>query len=118
MQCSECGHEVPAGKDRCMYCGAVLEGMANVKEPMKQGEKVFVEEQTYSYATPEPEPDTSTDLEAGTIFKAPVDKFVQEVPRQFALEKTRRRTPLGRVTLVFIFFASAAFMGFILFLLS
>ena len=34
MKCPNCGHELPLGKEKCMYCGAALREMdsASVKE--------------------------------------------------------------------------------------
>lgn len=90
MQCSECGHEVPAGKDRCLYCGAQQEGVVKAEEG--------------SDAVMKPEDAGST---------SPND-----VPWQFALEKTKRRKPLGIAAQIIIFFAAFALVGFIVLLLS
>lgn len=90
VQCSECGHEVPAGKDRCLYCGAQQAGVVEAEEGL------------VSNAKPEDAGGASTD----------------DVPWQFALEKTKRRKPLGIVAQIIIFFAAFALVGFIVLLLS
>ncbi|MGD8982525.1 MAG: hypothetical protein PVI53_00780 [Desulfobacteraceae bacterium] len=90
MQCSECGHEVPAGKDRCLYCGAQQEGVVKADEGAEADVK--------------PEDAASASMD--------------DVPWQFALEKTKRRKPLGIATQIIIFFAAFALMGVIVLLLS
>ena len=90
VQCSECGHEVPAGKDRCLYCGAQQEGVVKAK-----GSGV-------SDVKPEDASSASAD----------------DIPWQFALEKIKRRRPLGIAAQIGIFFAAFALMGFIVLLLS
>ncbi len=90
MQCSECGHELPAGRDRCLYCGAHQEGVVKPDEGAEANVK--------------PRDATSISTE--------------DVPWQFALKKTKRRRPLGITTKIIIFFAAFAFMGVIVLLLS
>lgn len=90
MQCSGCGHEVPPGKDRCLYCGAQQEGV------------VKAEEGSEADARPEDAANASMD----------------DVPWQLALEKTKRRKPLGIAAQIIIFFAAFALMGLIVLLLS
>jgi hypothetical protein len=90
MQCSECGHEVPAEKDRCLYCGAQQEGVFKA------------EESSEADVGPEDAASASTD----------------DVPWQLALEKTKRRKPLGIAAQIVIFSAAFALMGFIVLLLS
>lgn len=43
---------------------------------------------------------------------------IEDVPWQFALEKTKRRKPMGIITQIIIFFAAFALVGFIVLLLS
>ncbi len=90
MQCSACGHEVHAGKGRCMYCGADLQEAVEVDEAEKRA--------------------MNGDPSMG--------KPLEGLPWPFALERTKRRAPWSRVTLVIIFFASAVLMGAIVFLLG
>jgi hypothetical protein len=90
IQCSECGHGVPAGKDRCMYCGAPQEGIVKV----------------------------DGDTEADVNREDSPGASMADVPWQFTLEKTKRRKPLGLVAQIIIFFAGFALMGFIVLLLS
>lgn len=90
MQCSECGHEVPPGKDRCLYCGAHQEGVIKVDEGAE------------------------ADVKPGDATRT----SIEDVPWQFALEKTKRRKPLGMATQIIIFFAAFALMGVIVLLLS
>ena len=90
MQCSECGHEVPAGKDRCLYCGAQQEGVVKAEE----GSDAVMEPQDAGSPSP------------------------NDVPWQFALEKTKRRKPLGIAAQIIIFFAAFALVGLIVLLLS
>jgi hypothetical protein len=90
VQCSECGHQVPAGRDRCLYCGAQQEGVVRDEEDLDAEVK------------PEDAGSASAD----------------DVPWQFALEKTKRRKPLGIAAQIGIFFAAFALMGFIVLLLS
>jgi hypothetical protein len=90
VQCSECGHEVPTGKDRCLYCGAQQEGVVRTDWG------------------------SDADLKPEDASNASAD----DVPWQFALEKTRRRKPLGIAAQIGIFFAAFALVGFIILLLS
>ena len=90
IQCSACGHEVPAGKDRCLYCGAQQEGVVKAEEG----------------------PASHVKLESAA------SASMDDVPWQLALDKTRRRKPLGIFAQIIIFFAAFAFMGFIVLLLS
>ncbi|MGD8229337.1 MAG: hypothetical protein PVI20_16290 [Desulfobacteraceae bacterium] len=90
IQCPECGHAVPAGKDKCLYCGAHQEGVVKADEGAEADEK-------------------SEDAASA---------FMDHVPWQFALEKTKRRKPLGIATQIIIFFAAFALMGFVVLLLS
>ena len=90
VQCSECGHEVPAGKDRCLYCGAQQEGIIKAVEGSDSDVK--------PKGAPSPRMD--------------------DIPWQFALEKTKRRKPLGIAAQIIIFFAAFALVGFIVLLLS
>lgn len=90
IQCSECGHDVPAGKDRCMYCGAQPEEVVKADEG----------------AEPEVKPEDGASA------------IMDDVPWQFALEKTKRRKPLGLVAQIIIFFAGFVLMGLIILLLS
>ena len=89
-QCSECGHGVPAGKDRCIYCGARQEGVVKAD----RGEEAEVNREDSARAS------------------------IEDVPWQFALEKTKRRKPLGLVAQIIIFFVGFALMGVIVLLLS
>lgn len=90
IKCSACGHDVPAGKDRCVYCGAQQEGVVKADEGA--------------------EADVHTEDSAKAS--------IEDVPWQFALEKTKRRKPLGLVAQIIIFFAGFALMGIIVLLLS
>jgi len=90
VQCSECGHEVPAGKDRCLYCGAQQEGVVKA------------------------DGGADADVKREDAGSASVD----DVPWQFALERAKRRKPLGIAAQIGIFFAAFALMGFIVLLLS
>lgn len=89
IQCSECGHDVPAGKDRCMYCGARRGGVVKSDEG----------------------------AEAEVNSEDSMNASVDDVPWQFALEKTKRRKPLGLPTQIIIFFAGFVLVGFIILLL-
>jgi hypothetical protein len=89
-QCSECGHDVPAGKDRCLYCGAHQEGVVKSDEG----------------AEADVNPEESMNASVG------------DVPWQFALEKGKRRKPLSLPTQIIIFFAGFALVGIIILLLS
>ena len=90
IQCSECGHDVPAGKDRCMYCGAHQEGVVNSDEGAEG------------------------DVNPEDSMNASVD----DVPWQFMLEEAKRRKPLSLPAQIIIFFAGFALVGFIILLLS
>jgi uncharacterized OB-fold protein len=90
VQCSECGHEVPAGKNRCLYCGARQERVVRDEGGL------------------------DADVKSEDAGSASTD----DVPWQFALEKTKRRKPLGIAAQIGIFFAAFALMGFIVLLLS
>ncbi|MGD9038927.1 MAG: hypothetical protein PVH82_04770 [Desulfobacteraceae bacterium] len=81
---------MPNGRDRCLYCGAQQEGVAKA------------EGGPAAKAKPE---------DAGSA-------SMDDVPWQFALEKSKRRKPLGRVAQIIIFFAAFALMGFLVLLLS
>jgi hypothetical protein len=90
-----------------------------VEEEMKQGgEKVFAQDQRYTHTTPEFETDTHPDAKTDMDFTPPSGTSEEEVSWQFSLAKSKRRTPMSRVMLLLIFFASAAFIGFIVLLLS
>lgn len=90
LQCSACGHDVQAGKDRCIYCGAHQEGIAKSKEG----------------------------AEGDADLEDPMNPPGDAMPWQFALEKGKRRKPLSLLTQIIIFFAGFALMGFIILLLS
>ena len=90
IQCSECGHEVPAGKDRCLYCGTHQEGIVKA------------------------EAGAEADLNTEDATSA----SIEDVPWQFALAKTKRRRPMGIITQIIIFFAAFALVGFVVLLLS
>jgi len=81
---------MPAGKDRCIYCGAQREGVVKAD----RGE------------------------EADVIREDSARVSIEDVPWQFALEKTKRRKPLGLVAQIIIFFVGFALMGVIVLLLS
>jgi hypothetical protein len=73
-----------------LYCGAEQEGVVKVEQGLESDEK--------------PEGAASASMD--------------DVPWQLALEKTKRRKPLGIVAQIIIFFAGFALVGFIVLLLS
>ncbi len=81
---------MPAGKDRCIYCGAQQEGVVKAD----RGEEADVNREDSARVS------------------------IEDVPWQFALEKTKRRKPLGLVAQIIIFFVGFALMGVIVLLLS
>ena len=107
MQCSRCSHEVPVGKESCMYCGATLEEAfsASVKEAPETKGKALCSQNVYE------------NLDVVSVHP-PSDTPAEDVSWQFSLAKSRRRTPMSQVMLFLIFFVSAVFMGFIVLLLS
>lgn len=123
MRCPECDHKVPVGKERCLYCGAVLKVASPVpsngaSEAMGQGEDtVRVEEQTHTFTTPQSKTDL-TDANTELNFKPPSDTGHEDAPWQFSMAKTGRRKPVGQFTLLIIFLASAALVGLIIFLMG
>lgn len=85
MRCPECGHELPVGKRKCIYCGTLLS---------EKGAKR----------------DTQISQDPGVS--------EEYISLKFSMARTKRRTPMNRLTLILIFLASAALMGFILWLIS
>jgi hypothetical protein len=73
-----------------LYCGTYQEGIVQVEE----GAEAAVNREEASNAS------------------------IEDVPWQLALEKAKRRKPLGIVTQIIIFFAGFALVGFIVLLLS
>jgi hypothetical protein len=95
VQCSECGHSVPDGKTKCLYCGAAVEG----KEPS-------------SVEPGNPEagaPDWMVKLR---------DLSDQDAVLTFGLRKTEKRKPMSKVTLMIIFMSSFVFGGLLVWLLA
>lgn len=90
MQCSACKHEVPAGKAKCIYCGAALHEAVEVDGAANK--------------------EMNGDSSMGTPLEG--------LPWAFVLERSKRRAPWRRVTLVIIFFSSAVLVGAIVFLLG
>jgi hypothetical protein len=106
-----------------MYCGAALEAVVSVPSGDRSGTEVGrvfsekAEEQAYIRSTPETETDTPGG-ETEIPFKLPFGTSIEDASLQLSLAKSKRRKPLGKVTLALLFFASAFIVGFIIWLMG
>ena len=92
MKCSHCGHDIPTGVGRCIYCGAVFRGAEQAKHTR----------------------DDLSDHEAERTadFKDAEEYLTQELMRM----KEKRRNPVSKVVLLCIFFFSMIAGGLLVWL--
>ena len=121
MDCPDCGRVLPAGKMKCIYCGAMVpENAATSGKREKTGKsqdqgRLRVAEWKDTHI----QGDTPGERDDRVLFTETPDRGIEETPViPFAMEKSRSPKPMNRVVLVLIFFASAAFMGALVWLLG
>ena len=138
MQCPDCGRNVQAGRQRCLYCGAtvpkaseVVEGEATAVSVAtmihQEGEKAGAafdtggEEEVYFRLNDLPETLRQKVEEALTRGQpsepgsVPTEEYIDQ---QLALLRSQRKAPMDKLSLTLIFFCSMALFGFIVWLFS
>lgn len=137
MQCPKCGHKVTSGQAQCIYCGAALGDMASADslDMLRKRGGVFRDEGkrnglSYDVAEEHKVYDSLEDLPGDLRKKieeaikqgggrvAP-DFFTQEhdIFSVLSHQKTPRRARMHPLILALIFFASAAVVGIVLWLI-
>lgn len=114
MDCPECGHKIPKGKERCIYCGATAPEQAGVS-----GEHVNHEnhpDEDRNHVEESRSLDVQGDLQRekdipNALGESPGKILEEKLVIPFTMEKSRSPRPLSRVIQLLIFFASAAFVG-------
>jgi hypothetical protein len=94
VQCPECGHSVPEGKTRCLYCGSALKG-ARPSSPGAERPEIGA-------------PDWMLKLKGLSG---------QDVVLTFGLRRTKKRKPMSKLTLMIIFISSFVLGGLVVWLL-
>ena len=94
VQCPECGHRVPEGKTKCLYCGSVVENGGASSLGAEKSE-IGV-------------PDWMLKLKGLSG---------EDVLLTFGLRKTKKRNPMSKVALMIIFMSSFVLGGLLVWLL-
>jgi len=89
MECPECGRTLPEGKNRCLYCGGVADTPAEQTGRDEAGDRI-----------------------------PGFGEEQRDVVHYLGTKTTKRRKPMSRILQVLIFFASAAIMGALVWLLG
>lgn len=118
MDCPGCGRRLPEGKGRCIYCGALAPGAMVASGEVGGGpgeDRVHEEAGNVSRVRGE--------LKGGSgiqdlLHEAPDQDRDDRMLLPFAMQKSRRPKPMNRVVLLLIFFASAAVMGALVWLMG
>lgn len=89
MECKQCGHKIPQGKDKCIYCGRPVDG-----------------------AQGDPGRDPSEGADA-SIRETRLEEAEAYLSRQTDLMRSRRKSPVSKVLLAILFFLSMLVGGLI-----
>jgi hypothetical protein len=106
---------------RCIYCGAMVPEKAGTSG---KGEKTGKSQEQGRFRVTEWKDthilgDRPGERDDRVLITETPDRDIEETPViPFAMEKSRSPKPMNRVVLVLIFFASAAFMGALVWLLG